>query len=79
MKKLTIHLSDHVVSELDNAIRIKAMCGALFGLVDEFVTRIVKAIKNQDTEIFLETKKDRMKSVKRRKPSKCKTDRKGKE
>lgn len=65
MKTLKITLSDDVFGELKNFHVVKGLCGSLYGVADEFMHQVIKAIEKGDEEISLELKKKK-KSKKRK-------------
>lgn len=57
MKKIELHIDDKVFKELRSHVGIKGMCGNLYGVIDAFNVKIIKAIENGDKELHLSFKK----------------------
>lgn len=57
MKELKLKISNEVYSKLIKLLSIKEMCGNLYGIHDEFIHRIVKAIDDGKKELSLKLKK----------------------
>lgn len=57
MKEIKLKISDDLYSKLIIFLNIKEMCGNLYGIHDEFIHRIVKAIDAGDKELSINLKK----------------------
>jgi hypothetical protein len=55
--EITVVIPKSVVSELENAIKIKNVYGSFFGMEDEFIAHVVRAIREGKKLIVLEKKK----------------------
>lgn len=68
-KEITVRVSDDVFGEIRTELVLKRACGNLFGILDEFCMRFVKAIENGETALDLVMKDDPVakKPYKRRK------------
>lgn len=58
MTRLTLELSDGIITELRNTVITKGMVGSLYGIGDEFLTRIVKAIEDGEETVSFVLKRE---------------------
>lgn len=59
MKKITITISDRALKELQTTMSIRGITGESYGLVDAFMLKIIKAIKNEESEIDIRMKDEK--------------------
>jgi hypothetical protein len=59
MKDILLHISDEAYNQLGNEFMIKRVTGNLYTLTDEFMSYLLKSIKEGDSEITLELKKEK--------------------
>ena len=58
MKELHLKVSDEVLKELRTLSVLKGISGNAYGIHDETINRIVKALEDGDTELVLELKSE---------------------
>lgn len=59
MKEITVKVSDNCFAEIRTNLIFKQMTGNLYGILDEFCARFVKAIEDGETLMELELKADK--------------------
>ena len=59
MKELKLKLSDEVFKNLENEMGLKSLCGEVFGMPDEMIIKIIKAIRNDHKSLTLTQRKKR--------------------
>jgi len=65
MKEIKLKMSEEIFSEIQNDICVKHMCGSLYGTIDSFAYKIIKAIKEGQDECVLIMKKEKKKGKKK--------------
>lgn len=58
-KKLTIQMTDRVFDELQTMLTIKKISGGMYGAMDEFFMKMLKAIDKGDRCLDLSFKEER--------------------
>jgi len=53
MKELNLKISDMVYNEIKNEIGVKKLSGSLYGSLDLFIVKVVRAIEKGDVQIKL--------------------------
>ena len=62
MKKIILEIEDEIFADLESSIIVKGLVGSLYGTMDEFVTLLVKAIKDgKETVAIVKKKKSKRK------------------
>lgn len=65
MKEIKLSIEDDVFAELKSSIILKQMTGNMYGVLDEFIGKLLKTMDAGDTELHLEFSKKRKKGKKK--------------
>ena len=52
-KKITLQITDRVYAELKSSLIVKKMGGSLYGPQDEVFMKLMKALKDNEPELYL--------------------------
>lgn len=66
MKEIILKIEDEIFTDLEQSIIVKGMVGGLFGTMDEFITLLVKAIRDGKETVTIIKKKKRKKKKKKK-------------
>lgn len=64
MKKITLNIEDDVFAELKSFLIGKGICGAMHGILDEFISKIIRTIDEGEKEELTFQFKNKKKRVK---------------
>ena len=59
MKEIIVKFSDRVFAEFQSDIVLKGMSGNLYGIPDEVCVKIIRAIRDDQSEVELVLKKEK--------------------